>query len=99
MPGIGIGLPVIRTYYKVAHLTRLIDWYYHAEAKHWVAMEMEDSCGTTKSWPWITLLLPKILSERPTLGSTLKVSINTFFSSSVSQLPSPMIPVLSNLEF
>lgn len=37
----GVGLPDIRAYYKAAHLTRLIDWHCHADAKHWVA-KMED---------------------------------------------------------
>lgn len=53
-----VGLPDVRAYYRVTRFTRMVDWHCHAEAKHWVAMELEDSGDTAKSCPWITSQLP-----------------------------------------
>lgn len=97
--GVEWALPDVKAYYRAAHLTRVVDWHCHAEAKHWVAMEIEDSKDTTKSWPWIASPLPKSLIEHPTLGSTLLVARDAFLHSLVSPLPSPMAPVLGNPEF
>lgn len=74
----GVGLPDVKAYYRAAHLTRLVHWHCHAEAKHWVAMEIEDSKDTAKSWPWIASPLPKALIKHPTLGSTLLVARDAF---------------------
>lgn len=95
----GVGLPDIKAYYRAVHLTRLVDWHCHAEAKHWVAMEEEDSGGSAKSYPWITSSLPKDLIEHPTLGNTLTLVRDAFRRSSVSPQPSPMVPIIGNPEF
>lgn len=86
-------------YYRAAYLTRLVDWHCHAEAKHWVAMEIEDSGSRVRSWPWIASPLPKVLSDHPTLGSSLLVSRDAFHWSSISPLPSLMVPIFGKLEF
>lgn len=95
----GVGLPNMKAYYRATHLTRLIDWYCHAEAKQWVTMELEDSGGTAKSWPWLATPIPKTLTDHPTLGSTLQVARETFRKTSISPTPSPMIPILGNPDF
>lgn len=86
-------------YYRAVHLTRIVDWYCHGEAKQWVAMELEDSNDTVKSWPWITCSLPKALSDHPTLGSTLSVDRDAFRHSSISPLPSLLVRILGSPEF
>lgn len=95
----GIGLPDVKAYYRATHLTRVVDWHCHAEAKQWVAMELEDSDGTAKSWPWITTPIPKAIVAHPTLGSTIQVARDAFRHSSVSPIPSPMVPIPGNPDF
>lgn len=91
----GVGLPDVMAYYRAVHLTRIVDWYCHGEAKQWVAMELEDSNDTVMSCVWITSSLPKALSNHPTIGSTLLVARDTFRHSSISPVPSPLVPILS----
>lgn len=95
----GGGLPDVMAYYRAVHLTRIVDWYCHGEAKQWVAMELEDSNDTVKSWPWITCSLPKALSDHSTLGSTLSVDRDAFRHSSISPLPSLLVRILGSPEF
>lgn len=80
----GVGLPNVKAYYRATHLTRLVDWHCHTAAKHCVAMEMEDSGRTAKSWPLIPSPLPKTLIDHPTLGSTLLLARDTFRHFSVT---------------
>lgn len=46
-----------------------------------------------------TTPLAKALVDHPTLGSTIQVARDTLRQSSISPLPSPMVPILGNLDF
>lgn len=92
----GVGLPDMKAYYRAAHLTRVVDWHCQAEAKQWVAMELEDSDGMAKSWPWIATPLLRHITDHPMLGSTIQVARDAFRHSSVSPMPTPMVPIFGN---
>ncbi|XP_040182530.1 carcinoembryonic antigen-related cell adhesion molecule 1-like [Rana temporaria] len=49
-----VGLPDMWTYYRAVHFTKIVDWHCHGAEKQWVAMELENSKDTAKSWPSVT---------------------------------------------
>lgn len=50
----GMGIPDFKHYYQATHLTRVIDWYCHGAAKHWVNLEAALSPILLKYSPWVT---------------------------------------------
>lgn len=68
--------------------------------KAWVALENAFSLHSISVTPWIRRnLLPKNLTEHPTIGPTLECFAEAAHKLKLSRVPGPLSPILMNPQF
>lgn len=90
----GIGIPNFFKYYRAVHLLRVVDW--HFDSKQWLAMDIEDAPIPLLASPCLTSLLQEDTRGHPLIGAILAVVRSTFCTTDLSQLPSPLTPIIRN---
>uniref|UniRef100_A0A8C5LV67 Reverse transcriptase domain-containing protein n=1 Tax=Leptobrachium leishanense TaxID=445787 RepID=A0A8C5LV67_9ANUR len=88
----GLALPDLSNYYRVAQLTRLVDWSSVGDGGRWLDLE-----GAGSVLPWLPpSAVPKELRSHPLIGTTLRLWDHLKFSHALSSSPSPLMPLTSN---
>lgn len=75
----GLGFSDLALYYRVVHITRVVDLCRHKTQKLWVTIEQEAETASLAGLPWAGEQYVSHLAAHPLIGPTL-AEMDRFFS-------------------
>lgn len=86
-------------FYQACHMSKVVDWCYHAGRKQWVDIEQAIYLVNLPGLPWCSSQVPPALMTHPTIGATWAVCRKVFPLAGISPYPLPMYPIMGNPSF